>query len=293
MSQRFSSTEQKTSRQPNAESLLWHSPSGAPVLRHQLCGLCQPLLKREVHTPQFLFHDATVLVILSGHLNISEGGQQLLIDAPTELLLIERHTHSDLKKTPAGDNQIFRSIFLTLSAELLDLFHRTYHAVTPPVSTDNRAFKRVPLDDDLLATLYHVVGSVEKQEISDVRLQYRLLDFLVALAERGHTFAHIPVDSISSRLRTMIFETPEKHWTAETAGKIVAMSPATLRRRLATEQVRFEDLLIDARMHYGMMLLQSTKWDMARIAEACGYKSRVRFAERFQKLFGCSPSAMR
>jgi len=119
------------------------------------------------------------------------------------------------------------------------------------------------------------------------------LDFLVALAEWGYFFAHIPLDSISSRLRTMIFEAPEKHWTAETAGKNLAMSPATLRRRLATEQLRFEDLLIDARMHYGMMLLQSTKWDMTRISEACGYKSRARFTERFQKRFGHSPSTIR
>ncbi|ANM77692.1 helix-turn-helix domain protein [Serratia marcescens] len=71
------------------------------------------------------------------------------------------------------------------------------------------------------------------------------------------------------------------------------MSPATLRRRLAAEQTRFEDLLIDVRMHHAMMLLQTTRWDMTRIAEACGYKSRSRFSERFQKRFGYAPSAIR
>ncbi|MBH3009130.1 AraC family transcriptional regulator [Serratia ureilytica] len=32
---------------------------------------------------------------------------------------------------------------------------------------------------------------------------------------------------------------------------------------------------------------------MTRIAEACGYKSRARFSERFQKRFGYAPSAIR
>ncbi|MBZ4209458.1 AraC family transcriptional regulator, partial [Klebsiella aerogenes] len=40
-------------------------------------------------------------------------------------------------------------------------------------------------------------------------------------------------------------------------------------------------------------LVQTTRWDMTRIAEACGYKSRARFSERFQKRFGYAPSAIR
>lgn len=48
------------------------------------------------------------------------------------------------------------------------------------------------------------------------------------------------------------------------------MSEATLRRRLAAEQERFETILSDIRMHHGMMLLQTTAWSIPRIAEACG-----------------------
>ena len=62
--------------------------------------------------------------------------------------------------------------------------------------------------------------------------------------------------------------------------------PRRPRREKADEQTRFEDLLIDVRMHHAMMLVQTTRWDMTRIAEACGYKSRARFSERFQKQIG-------
>ncbi|BEO58313.1 Urease operon transcriptional activator [Serratia marcescens] len=282
----------RTRREQGAKLLHWHSPSGAPVLRRRLCGVCQPTLKRQLHTPQFVFHEATVLLIVAGQLGITSASQHLSLETPGELLLVPPNTRADLVKTPGDIDRPFRSILLTLSAELLDVFHRTRQA-SPPIPPKDDAWKTLPLDEDLSATFYHVIESVEKQEISDIRLQYRLLDFLTALAERGHVFTHLPLDSPSQRLRTLIFEAPEQNWTAETAGKTLAMSPATLRRRLAAEQTRFEDLLIDVRMHHAMMLLQTTRWDMTRIAEACGYKSRARFSERFQKRFGYAPSAIR
>nr|WP_276544326.1 helix-turn-helix domain-containing protein [Pseudomonas grimontii] len=71
------------------------------------------------------------------------------------------------------------------------------------------------------------------------------------------------------------------------------MSEATLRRRLAQENARFEDLLVDVRMHHGLMLVQTTDWSIIRIAEASGYRSRARFAERFKQRFGYLPSSVR
>ncbi|MGU7782250.1 helix-turn-helix domain-containing protein [Burkholderia sp. PU8-34] len=55
----------------------------------------------------------------------------------------------------------------------------------------------------------------------------------------------------------------------------------------------FEDLLIDVRMHHAMMLVQTTTWGIARVAEASGYKSRAHFTERFQECFGYLPSTVR
>jgi len=292
MNRHSSSRPMKTRREPDAKRLPWYSPSGAPVSRRRLCGVCQPTLKRQLHTPQFVFHEATVLLIVAGQLDITTASHHFSLENPGELVLIAPNTRADLVKTPVDIDRPFRSLFLTLSAELLDTFHRNRQASAPIRYTDY-ACNTLPLNEDLSATFYHVIESVEKQEISDIRLQYRLLDFLTALAERGHVFTHLPLDSASQRLRTLIFEAPEQNWTAETAGKTLAMSPATLRRRLAAEQTRFEDLLIDVRMHHAMMLVQTTRWDMTRIAEACGYKSRARFSERFQKRFGYAPSSIR
>lgn len=270
----------------------WQLPSGVPVLRRSLCSLAQPCLKLPQHTPRFLFHDATVLLVAAGRLELDDGGNQIAVDASTSLLLVDPNTCADLLKKPGGVEQRFRSVFLTLSTMLLDTFHR----VSPSGPTDKirpASFQQALLDDDLAATLRHVLESVDARLVSDERLQYRLMDLLAALAERGHFFRQTAQHGTSRRLRTLIGEAPERHWTAHEAGRALAMSEATLRRRLSDDRVRFEDLLIDVRMHHAMMLVQTTSWSIPHIAQACGYKSRARFADRFRARFGYLPSTVR
>ena len=274
----------------------WLLPSAAPVLRPGLCGLAQPCLAQAQHTPRFLFHDATVLLVAAGRLDVDmdvgAGTSPLSVDAPTSLLLIDAGTCADLQKTPGGPEQRFRSVFLTLSATLLEAFHRT-HATHAQSSSLAAPYQQPLLDDELASTFRQVIDSVDIQRVSDARLQHRLMDFLLLLAERGHGFQDARQHSTAGRLRTLVGEAPEQRWTAHMAGQALAMSEATLRRRLANEGVRFEHLLADIRMQHAMMLLQTTTWSIPRIAQACGYQSRARFAERFRTRFGYLPSAVR
>lgn len=71
------------------------------------------------------------------------------------------------------------------------------------------------------------------------------------------------------------------------------MSETTPRWRLAQEHVRVDALLGDIRMHHALMLVQTTSWSVPHIAQACGYQSRARFAERFRARFGYLPSTVR
>lgn len=270
----------------------WKLPSGTPVLRRGLCALAQPVLTRTQHTPRFLFHDATVLLIEAGRLDLNHDIHSLSVTPQASLLLVEAGTCVNLVKTPDEHQQCFRSIFLTLSASLLESFQRNNHAHSP-VSTNQAPYALAPLDDDLAATFQLVLESVDSKPVSDERLQCRLMDLLFALVERGHDF-RVPTQSgTAGRLRTLISEAPDQAWTAHEAGRALAMSEATLRRRLANESVRFEHLLIDTRMHHALMLLQTTTWSIPHIAQACGYQSSARFSNRFRARFGYLPSTVR
>ena len=267
--------------------------SGMPVSRRNLCGLARPCLRHPQKTQRFRFFEATLLFVVSGRITLDDGGVRLTADAPSGLILIDQHACADVLKEPGGDDQRFRSIFLTFSAGLLAEFHRQ-HAPTHTIGNRSTPFQQVPLDDDLASTLQHCVQSIEAGQISDQRLRHRLMDLLAALSERSHLFAYDTLQSSTSeRLRGLISDAPERHWTAQEASRELAMSEATLRRRLAGEQTRFEHLLVDVRMHHAMMLMQTTAWTIPRIAHACGYKSRTRFAERFKERFGCLPSIVR
>lgn len=273
----------------------WWLPDRSPVLRRGLCGLAQPCLKLPQHTPRFLFHEATLVLVAAGRLLLDEGGAgpEVVVETPASLLLVQPGTCAELVKTPGGAEQRFRSVLLTLSAELLEAFQRARPPGRADMATAAAPFRQMPLDEDLAATLRHVLGSAGALQVSDERLRYRLMDLLATLAERGHLFRAGAQQGTSGRLRTLIGEAPERHWTAQEAGRALAMSEATLRRRLAKEHVRFDALLADVRMHHALMLVQTTSWSIPRIALACGYQSRARFAERFRARFGYLPSAVR
>ncbi len=276
----------------DADGLPWRLPAGAPIWRRGLCTLAQPCLKQVQHTPRFLFQDATVLLIVAGRLDMDSDTRRIGVDTPASLLLVDANTCADLCKTPGGGEQRFRSVFLMLSAQLLETFRRSRATGAEAVQA-GAPFQQVPLDADLASSLQHLLASAADGQLSDERLRYRALDFLAALAERGGVFRPPQAPGLSGRLRTLIGEAPSQHWTAQTAGKALAVSEATLRRRLAGESARFEDVLIDVRMHHAMMLVQTTSWSVPEIAQACGYKSRARFAERFKARFGYLPSAVR
>lgn len=235
-----------------------------------------------------------MLLVVSGQMRLAFAGHEILVDATRPaLVLVDAGSCVDIVKTPGGAERCFRSVFMTIASALLE----SHSAASTLAGGSERAaaapFQVMSLDDDVASTLWHLIESVEIRPVSDERLTYRLLELLSALAERGHVFRPPRHNDTVARLQALMAREPHQHWTAREAGRELAMSEATLRRRLAAESSRFETVLSDIRMHHGMMLLQTTAWSIPRIAEACGYQSRARFSERFRSRFGCLPSAIR
>ncbi|BES84759.1 AraC family transcriptional regulator [Pectobacterium araliae] len=270
----------------------WRLPSGQPLQRYGLCALAQPHLRTPQQTTRFHFYEATLLLVLSGQLTILEQDKATVIDTSSQLCLITPDASADLMKMPGGHDAVFRSIFLTFSPTLLTRFYLRY---PDELATEERQnpFTSVSLDDDLRGTLQRLVEGITDNTLNESRLDLRLMDMLLVLSERGYRFGAPPQPGVTVQLRALISEEPARHWTAQSAGRVLAMSEATLHRRLSAEQTRFEILLLETRMQHAMMLVQTTSWSMQRLAEACGYKSSARFSERFKTRFGCSPTKIR
>lgn len=73
----------------------------------------------------------------------------------------------------------------------------------------------------------------------------------------------------------------------------LAMSESTLRRRIKSESTTLQEIKDQARLGYGLHLLQSTMNPVGLIADRCGYQSQSRFSERFKARFGLTPMELR
>lgn len=124
-------------------------------------------------------------------------------------------------------------------------------------------------------------------------LDLRRQELVLRLAEAGAVLGASAESGVAGQLRRMLAAAPAEDWGAALAASRLAMSEATLRRRLAAEGVSFQALLTDARMTHALALLQSTHWTIATVAQESGYDSPSRFAARFRERFGLAPGEIR
>lgn len=275
-----------------AGEVTWQLPSGALVARRGLCTLAQPCLRRQQHARGFRFFDATLLLVVSGQMTLDNGEIVLTLSDPLTLTAMAQNACADVKKIPGGDDQTFRSVFLAFAPEVTLEFYRRHENGMLPLSAVAHGCQ-IALDSDLADTLNHCLRGMYSAQLSEREQMHRLLGLLLALAERGCRFSRPSTQRIGDRLQGLLADAPAYQWTTAKAGQQLAMSEATLRRRLAAENLRFETLLLDIRMHHAMALLQTTAWSVQQIAEACGYRASSRFSLRFRERFGCSPSQVR
>lgn len=130
-------------------------------------------------------------------------------------------------------------------------------------------------------------------DVPEAVARHRLAELLVWLAEHGLAFPAQREPTLVARLRNLCAGALSEPWTAALAAERLAMSEATLRRRLGVEGTTFGQVLADARMAQAMTLLQSTDRAVSHIAWDVGYASASRFSVRFRDRFGFAPSAVR
>lgn len=133
----------------------------------------------------------------------------------------------------------------------------------------------------------------ETRHIPDAVAAHRLEEVLIWLSLRGIRFPAAEAPSLATRVRRLFETDLAARWTAPRVADRLALSEATLRRRLAAEGAAFGDLLTDIRMSAAMLLLQATDHAVNRVALEVGYESASRFAIRFRERFGFPPTAIR
>ncbi|WP_437891421.1 helix-turn-helix transcriptional regulator [Phytobacter sp. V91] len=264
--------------------------SGITRGRAQICTLVWPRMKIAAHTRKFHFFEPTLLLVLGGRLDFTAGQSTGALLPWSHLGLVDQHTEADFSKYPQSETAPFRSLFLTFNPQLVERFNQTFCGTTHRNQARTALIATSPT---LLGALDALIVSLGDASLSDERVTLRVFDLLMVLKEHGFQFSPGQSSLVSRRLMSILNDSPERNWTAGQAAESLAMSESTLRRKLKAEEAGFEQILLETRMHHGLMLIQTTPWNMVQIADACGYKSVARFSERFKQRFGTTPARFR
>ena len=143
---------------------------------------------------------------------------------------------------------------------------------------------------DSLRYCFDIVCEMSSKGLSTQTQQQLLLSFYAELRQAGVLALLFPNDKqqVRDKLATYLSSAPGDDHKIEVAAHHLAMSRATLTRKLATEKTSFRHILTEIRMSHALGLLQR-KFSQIDTANACGYQSEVRFTQRFKNQFGLTP----
>jgi AraC-like DNA-binding protein len=246
--------------------------------------------------------DQPALILpLAGTKRVELGAERGHVD-PGAYLMVHQATNLQIENLPpAHGGEPYRAWaigfpwrLVELARSLLSLHLQTGQTgQTEQAAADTRptlAFTQGGIEP-LLPALRQLL-EVHAAGVPDAALvDHAMLGVLLALARNGHGhFLRASDPSMSARIRLLVSSAPDREWTSADFEQALHVSGATLRRKLAQENASLRALLLEARLHHGLALLQTSRKPLKSVALACGYRSVPSFTRNFIARFGVDPS---
>jgi AraC-like DNA-binding protein len=246
--------------------------------------------------------DQPALILpLAGIKRVELGAARAQIE-PGAYVMIHQATRLQIENLPpAAGGAPYRAWAIGFPWHVVGLARTLLAPHAPPVSpvspiadsSRSQAFSHGPLEP-LLPALRQLLDVLGGAAVPDAALvDHALLGVLIALARHadGH-FLRASDPALGARIRLLVAAAPERDWTSADFEGALHMSGATLRRKLAEEGASLRALLLEARLHHGLALLQTSRKPLKSIAQACGYRSLPSFTRNFVARFGIEPSVV-
>lgn len=239
-----------------------------------------------------------LIVVQRGTKTLRAPGCEWVVPAG-HAIAINRGQTLDIRNLPDARGA-YEARWLVWGESLMDL-HYAQTASSRPLEADatvTRAIRSAwplgALGPAFLQAVDAAIACIQEPESTPLEVaRHRMRELLVWVGTCDGHFESAEVASVRQRVRDMVSAAPQRDWTAALVGSELAMSVATLRRRLTGEGMRLSELLVDVRMSLALTLLQATSLPVTQIAMHTGYESPSRFAVRFRQRFGFAPTAVR
>jgi AraC-like DNA-binding protein len=228
----------------------------------------------------------SLMLVLQGTKRLRWNERTLTCPAGS-YVMVHRPERIDMDGIPAAGGP-YRALVIAFPWRVVDLARRLLAGEMTPVPAGRvEAWVTTGAIDalrrDVEGLLDVALGCAPPSPVLD----HRLLGLLVALAGAGQDqFLRTGDPSLSSRVRTLVSADPAFSWESHHLEEKLLVSGATLRRKLAEERTGLRALLREARLHHGLMLLQTSRRPVKAVAAECGYRSVATFRRNFVARFG-------
>lgn len=260
-----------------------HARPGIGVAAHVLQGRGLAILRMRTELPALIVVDRGIKAVRT------ERGAAVRARPGQAIVLAGQQTVDFTNSVP--DDTHYEARWLLFDAALLDDAYYRERAAQPAAPARLLAHVDAGLADAVERARQALAPDAG---IPDAVARQRMLEVLHWLLDAGIAVHAPPLNpDMAVKLRALVAGRLDHPWTAARVAAALALSEATLRRRLAAEGTSLKDVLVEARMATALTLLQATAQPVAGIALAVGYASPSRFAVRFRRRFGFAPTAVR
>jgi AraC-like DNA-binding protein len=205
-----------------------------------------------------------------------------------EILLVAKPQALDLENVPDKSTGRYLAIGVPLHANIIEAARQLIPAQA--VGEPGRAVASISIDpyvEDLSAWLAALVRK------DSLRVYHAMVGLALRLYENGLREVLQPrAPTLGAQIRAMIAADLTKDWSSQELEHVLAMSGATLRRRLAAEGTSLRDVIAEARLSQAFSLLSTTHLPVKTVALRVGYQSASTFSRRFSERYGVEPSRL-
>lgn len=226
--------------------------------------------------------------IQAGSKRVLSPSQEELIGEEGDLLIFPPGSMVTMENRTILDSD-YRAVGVSFSDDLIEAVFADRRPLGPSGGIQIvRAQSKQPAE-----ILPLIRETLESPDLPEPVLQHRLLEPLIWLKSNGY---HLPLpdeETPLSRVRRLIETDLSRSWSASDVCDHLAMSAATMRRRLSATGQGFAKILLNTRLEHGLSQLQTTETPISEIALDCGFKTPSHFSDAFKKRFGIRPKEIR
>ncbi|MDR3371096.1 AraC family transcriptional regulator [Rhodoferax sp.] len=245
------------------------------------------LQRQELEFKRLVIDQPVLIVVLQGIKTLRWAHGEYHMRAGEALALAAGQTVDIINRM--APNGAYRAHWLAWDPALIAA-HAQHNPAQPVI---RHALPIVDAGGEFAQAFQRALHAMEDPGIPVDIARHRVAEMLQWLTLHGGRFEPVETLTSSAKVRRLISQDLAREWAATAVARALAMSEATLRRKLAEEGSCLSDILSDVRLSSALGLLLSTAQPVTQIALSCGYQTPSHFAARFRQRFEFSPSAIR